>query len=238
MRIGPDVVPHHRPAIGLALLAIAFVAIPPLIGGPGTGHVTASSELVDATVAAFAHWWTRDDAALTPELSRLVEFWCRFHLVKALFAIGIVAVGVLAVRRARTGVGRLSSIGAIGVGVVAAMANLQGAIAPLASLMSLLPAQMPAGTRCGPKSLTTMTSSFVTYHWTLAVLAGVSAVTLVALCWARWRTWSSSVLVALAVMSLGVLVAANVTTAIDPAPAVQSAPGMASCAAPTAAASH
>ncbi|WP_379038823.1 hypothetical protein [Paractinoplanes deccanensis] len=125
--------------------------------------------------------------------------------------------------------------------VVVVMANVQGAAAPFASLLPMLqdsPAtgglgqaleqiRQELGTAGQDRpALATMISDFALYHWALAAAGAVVLAASVIAAVAAWKSptrrlpRSVGVLAAAWSLILAVVVAANISTAADPAPAL------------------
>jgi hypothetical protein len=193
-------------------------------------------------------------------LAKIVDYWFRFHLVKAVIAallLGVLVALAVHVWRAFLRTGRPAVLAPAGVLVTtlalfaaaAMMANVQGAVAPFASLLPMLldgPADGPltltleqirdrlaSSTDPTPAPLEAMISDFVAYHVALAVIAAIGAVVLSiasVVSWRRFRSADSSrqrrllgsfgVLASVLVLAVLVVTAANVSTAVDPAPAL------------------
>ena len=159
-------VPLHRPKrqsnarLGAVAVAAAFVLLPrpstSVLSSRGYGD---EQHLTSQVAAAFVNYWRTGRYALTPELSRLVDYWRWFHVVRAVTAIGsLVALVVLATRLwktyKRTGpetVAWPAATGGVAVTVLSvcgfalAPANLQVTFAPFSSLMSMLPIKSAHG---------------------------------------------------------------------------------------------
>ncbi|GAB3406690.1 hypothetical protein [Flindersiella endophytica] len=144
------------------LIALATVLVPALAFGP---HLLAANgsergladqrNLIGAVSAAFVEYWNSGRRELTPNLARLVDYWFRFHVVKAVIAavllVVLVRLGVLAwkacLRAGDSKAGRRVALASGGVlvtmlallSLVIVIANVQGAVAPLTSLLTLLP---------------------------------------------------------------------------------------------------
>lgn len=211
-----------RPALWLAaLLGTASVFVVPLRlatsrGFPGEDALVAAAS--SAVVRAGASGGAGDPLALAD----LVAFWREFHLVKAGLALALVAtLVVLAAMLGRAACaaepgGQRSRVLAAYGGVLAwglgaltlALANAQGAIAPLSSVASLLPSgrapgelgavlgelrrAVQADPRTGGGGLAgELLHDFIGYHAAVAVMASVVGVALTALALragaARWR---------------------------------------------------
>ncbi|MFI6999827.1 hypothetical protein [Nocardia sp. NPDC050175] len=143
-------------------LAGAFVFAPRLLAAGGSsGGFADEGELRDALRVAFVEYWGAGDRDFPPSLARVVDYWFRYHVAKAVTAaallIVLVALGVLlwqAFLRA-DGV-RVSKRVALASGcglatilalcsMVLVMANIQGAAAPFASLLPMLTASTADG---------------------------------------------------------------------------------------------
>lgn len=226
------------PALAAALV-VAFVVVPfPLAASEGVGFGDEAG-LRAAAGAAVRAYWAADTRDLSADLSVLTAFWARFHAAKAvLAAIALPVVTVLAVGCWRAAPhGRWSSAGATLGGVVSAglavlsllavMANVQGAVAPLASLLPMVPDDLRgrfgdalrAGTQ-EPAGLPVLIGDFSRYHAAMAVAAVVVAAGLVAAAvW--WRRSRIAIFVAVLAAGAIVIAVANTMTALDPVPALQ-----------------
>jgi hypothetical protein len=180
------------------------------------------------------------------------RFWRWFHIAKAVLALAaLVSAIVLATRawRARRDASTtprrfawagVTSIGSLfaALSAVLVVANVQGAVAPMSSVLSFLPmsGRSPAlvnavtglntsiGSGHPTSTATAIVRDFATYHAVVAVLlalvtvlAGIATVRVT-----RARRWGSGVLLAATVTILAVLTLANTSTAFAPAPALQS----------------
>ena len=201
------------PVLGVTLLT-AFVVVPPafVTGGPGEG-VTGPGELRQAFGAAFAQYWPSARAELPPDLAGLVEYWFRYHVVKAVIAALLLSVTAvlgrrlwLAFVRSQASAGRRVTLACAAVSVsllglfsaVLVMANVQGAVAPMASLLPMLSDTTADGPQAAtlnqvrhhlaspgmaaqaPPALDAMTADFARYHLAMAVIAATVALLLAA----------------------------------------------------------
>lgn len=189
-----------------------FVIAPASLAGGTYGRgFTDNAPLVDATRASLVEFWSSGRGDFPPALQSTVDYWFRYHVAKASIAALLLAVLiVLGVRvwrslagsdgPGRGGTAALASAG-IGITVLAVsamalvMANIQGAIAPFSSLLSLLgPGHrggevavtvdqirdvlaQPGGASGVRRSmaLDTIVGDFSRYHVALAVQAGAVA---------------------------------------------------------------
>lgn len=255
----------------LAGLAVAFVVAPPRLAASGTaGELADRGHLTAAFRTAVVGYWRSGDRSYPPDLSRVVDYWFRFHLIKGgIAALMLIALGALAVllwraflRADRLGApGRAALVSAGGAAPVLALcalvvtlANVQGAMAPFASLLPLLMGGTPDESLTGvlaqarrqlagshrtggytPPALDAMVSDFAWYHTALVAVAAVTAVALLGLAVMFWRSFSRvgrsdrrtrRVLAYLGVFSVlsslivAAVMAVDLGTAMDPAPAL------------------
>ncbi|MGJ0118056.1 hypothetical protein ACQ7HM_02515 [Williamsia sp. MIQD14] len=201
-RVGGRLLGSRSLAVVALLLAIAFVVAPFWLTGRGIPGEAALSRWAGDDFVAF---WRAGDLTRAAGMSDLVDYWMRFHIVKAVAAGLLVVVlavlatrmwrsfvdGTVTVRRRRfAGVaGTVAAAGGLGA-VFLLMANVQGAIAPLSSALSLVPmsgrdpalrqvrGQVAQQLQAGDTSrsaLARMIDDFGTYHAVLAVCAVVVA---------------------------------------------------------------
>ncbi|MCI4063680.1 hypothetical protein MRQ36_14230 [Micromonospora sp. R77] len=230
-----------------AALGAAFVLAPPALAADATsGDLADQRRLTDALRAAFVDYWRSGDREFSPALERVVDYWFRFHLVKAAIAavllIVLIAAGVRLwtafVRAGGLGAARRATLASAGVVVALlvpfslamVMANIQGAVAPYASLLPMLTdgatesatvealtqirQQLADSGRNGGRTgaaVEVMISDFARYHAVMAVIAAVVAVALVVLAVGLWkragRTDSSDRRARRVLRSFGVLAA-------------------------------
>jgi hypothetical protein len=244
--------------LSAVLLPVAFVVAPPLlIGSP----FTSERELADAFGTAFTGYWQSGGGTFTPELGGLVDDWVRYHLVKAVTAgILLVVLTVLGIRLwsafargGRLGPARQAALVSGGTlvtvfglfSLVALMANVQGMVTPLASLLPLLTdgprtgvtEQVRQGLADGAPTpaLMVLISDFARYHVAMAVIAAVVAAGLAGTGVLLWRRFAATprpdrrarrvlasfgALAALLPLLAGLVAVANTTTAADPSPAL------------------
>ncbi|MGC5249267.1 hypothetical protein ACPXB3_20345 [Gordonia sp. DT219] len=145
--------PGPRRVIALAgttvALGAATMLLPAPLAGLGGGR---PADMSAATADAVVDFWTHGIAQLPDDLAALVDYWQRFHIVKAVLAAALLVVAVRLTidlyrggRRTPTapdGSGR-HLVRATPAAVVAALAltivaaNLQGVVAPLSTLIPL-----------------------------------------------------------------------------------------------------
>lgn len=177
------------------LLAAAFVVAPVgLAGGGHGGGFFGSAELSSSVADDFVALWSSGGQALPGGMNDLVQYWLRYHVAKAVLAglllIVLAALATRLWRRRSAGVAAATATaGGFGAALLL-MANVQGAVAPLSSVLTLLPSatddpavglakaqvaqQLQARSTPRP-ALAHMISDFGTYHAVLAVSAVVLA---------------------------------------------------------------
>lgn len=251
-------------AVASVLLGVAFVFVPGIVAGWGSeGGIGDAGELRDALRVAFVGYWSSGVGEFSPALNDVVEYWFRYHVVKALIAVAL--LGVLTALAAMlwkavgqeddSGWGRRVALGAAGAGVttcalvalLAVMANVQGAVAPYASVLPMLfddpVGSELAGTLEGvgrqlaasgsSPALEVMIGDFTRYHVAMVVIASVVAVgcaIATVVLWKRRAGRSSGergVLAGLGLLTMGltvvfvVVAVANTSTVAEPVPALQ-----------------
>lgn len=218
----PVSAPHHdRRIVALTLLVlvlvVAFVVAPrALAGSPNLDE----NGLVESMSRAFVVYWNSGGPDFPPDLDALVEHWVRYHLAKAVIAAAALAtcltLGALLRRTAPPpGLGTARQILVAAPKVLVTLlalaslallaANVQGAVAPLSSLMSMLPVHDPddalaatldeirdqlahrpdIGARTTP-TLEVMIADFARYHLVMAVISVTVTAVLLGLLSASW----------------------------------------------------
>ncbi|MEU9562192.1 hypothetical protein AB0D16_09100 [Streptomyces sp. NPDC048161] len=178
--------------------------------------------LIERLSDAFVDYWDSGDRDISPDLKNVMDYWLQYHVAKAVFAalllLVLIALGVHLwrsfLRADGLGAGSRAALAAAG-GVVTAlalfslaavMANIQGATAPLSSLLSMLPIRTPHGELAAtldqvrkdladypsaggrtPAAVEVMVSDFSRYHAVIAMAATMVAVVLIGLSVASWR---------------------------------------------------
>ncbi|WP_051367073.1 hypothetical protein [Hamadaea tsunoensis] len=203
---------------GVVVLIAMFVAVPgPLAAGRWSGGLADQDTLRDTLRTAFVEYWASGRRPLTPALQAVVDYWFRFHVVKA--GIALLALGVLIVLGRRLGrafatagrrPGARVGLGAAGVGVallgllalVSVVANVQGAAAPFASLLPMLMSGPHDGATAStlnevrarlaagtphPLPLAAMIDDFAWYHAALAVVVVIVAAAVLVIGIVLWR---------------------------------------------------
>jgi len=211
-----------------AVLAAAFVTAPRVLASGGTGGGFAGRrDLVEALRESFTAYWDSGDRDLSPGLERVVDYWFRYHLAKAVIAvmllIVLVTLGVLVwkaflradgpwtgKRAALLPAGALVTMLAL-FSLVTVMANIQGAVAPFASLLPMLTAGATGARLTGtldqvrerladspganvrtPPALEVMISDFSRYHVAMAVTAAVVAAVLIGISAVLWKRFAGT----------------------------------------------
>jgi len=222
-------VPSRELATLVALvagLAVAFVVAPPrLAASAQTADLADQGHLAAAFRTALVAYWRSGDRNYLPALQRVVDYWFRFHLFKggiaALLLIVLVALAVLlwrtTMRADALGMRSRVALASAGTAVpllalfalAVVMANIQGAVAPFASLLPLLMDDKLDPSLAGtlvqarqqltdshrtsgytPPALDAMVSDFTRYHVEMAVAAAVVAVALLSLTVVFWRSFA------------------------------------------------
>ncbi|MGW0672660.1 hypothetical protein [Streptomyces sp. NPDC002746] len=209
-----------------AALITAFVLAPgPVAGSMSGGGYGSRRELDDSLAASFTDYWESGERGFPSGLRDVVDYWSRYHLVKAVTAALLLAVlialGALLwkafLRGGALTAGSRAALASAGAAVTAlalfslamVVANIQGAVAPFSSLMSMLPvhrshgelaevldqirqrlAAHPGTAGPTPPPLKVMVSDFGRYHAVLAVAATVVAAALVAMSAVSWRRFA------------------------------------------------
>lgn len=247
-----------RWALAAIALGIATMTLPAVVAEwSSSGRVTIAG-LTEIVSRGFATWVSSAAAAPTSPLSDAVEFWSVFHVTKAVLAIALLCALVTVGCHVWAGAARAETRGAragwVAVGTLGAwfpvvallivLANIQGAVAPLSSVMSFLPitatseinqvrAELATGAY-GPVT-GTLVADFRTYHAALVACLAVVIVGLGAcVVWMlvrRGRTVRGArlprrmlgiggIALVLLTAALGVILLANLSTVGDPARAL------------------
>lgn len=246
-----------------ALLVTLVALVPfPLASALSGGRYRDLAALRAGVTNGFVQLWATGDGRLG-ELSATADFWARFHVVKAtLSTVLLVVLSILlaTVWRASTDAGSrarrwglaLLGVGASGLAVVSLLlvvANLQGAVAPLSSVLGLLsfadpggplePAVQQArqvlGSGASTPAAQVLRGDFARYHAVMAVLGTAVTVALIGGALVLWRRrthtartqrWWRRVLAAggtgllLLAGAFALITAANISTALHPSAAL------------------
>ena len=202
-----------------ALLIAAFVLAPArLAAGPGTTDLAGPERLAAAFRRAFVTYWGSGGRAFDPQTRRIVDYWFRYHVAKAVLAAAVLAVLIVLVRliwrafvdahgarAAALATGGVLSTGLAVVALAAVLANVHGMAAPCGSLLPMLfddgpaPAalsgalaqvrqQLAAGGH--PPALEVITSDYVRFHAVMAVEGTVVVLVLAAVTVVLWRRFA------------------------------------------------
>ncbi|GAA4089620.1 hypothetical protein ACFFOS_13910 [Nocardioides kongjuensis] len=207
-----------------AALLAAVVLAPEAVATLLVGDYAGVGALRDALPGAFADHWRLGEAAVSGELADAVGYWAAFHVVKAVLAGALLAVLVAGLGRVRRGAGRVALLALATLAAVVLVANVQGAVAPLSSLLSMLPTQANdlALASSGTPAFAALVRDFSTYHLAMVVLAGAATLTTAWLAVRAGRRGrrAGAGAAAAAVVVLGVVTLANVSTVAAPEPAL------------------
>lgn len=241
-----------------ALLVTLVTVVPfPLASALSGGRYEDLAALRAGVTNGFVQLWATGDGR--GELSATADFWARFHVVKAtLSTVLLVVLCILLARawRASTDAGSrgrrwglaLLGLGASGLAVVSLLvvvANLQGAVAPLSSVLGVLSfadpggplepvveqARQVVGSGASTPAAEVLRADFVRYHAVMAVLGTAVTLALIGGAVVLWRrrtrtaqnqrSWRR-VLAAggtglpLLASAFALVTAANISTALDP----------------------
>ncbi|MEO5610028.1 MAG: hypothetical protein ABIQ61_02785 [Ornithinibacter sp.] len=257
--------PHHLGALtaATALLGTLVVLVPfPLASAMSGGRYGDLDALRAGVTNGFVQLWTTGDGQLD-ELSATADFWAHFHIVKAaLSTVLLVVLCTLLARawRASTDAGSrgrrwglaalgLSASGLAVVSLLVVVANLQGAVAPLSSVLGVLSFAEPSGplepvleqarqvVRSGASTpaAEVLRADFVRYHTVMAVLGTAVTLALIGGAVALWRrhretartqqSWrrllaAGSTGMLLLAVAFALVTAANISTATHPSVAL------------------
>jgi hypothetical protein len=141
-------------AVATALVAAVVIAPPTLAAGSSDGALADQRHLVESLREAFVGYWRSGDSSLSPDLKRIVDYWFRFHVIKAMITavllVVLVVLGVLLwkafLKAGGLGLGRRVALASAGVlvtmltllSLAVVLANLQGAAAPFSSLLPMV----------------------------------------------------------------------------------------------------
>jgi len=206
-----------RLAVLAAALVVAFVLAPARLAANGsTTDLADDGRLTAAYRHAFVANWRSGDRVIDPGLQRVVDYWFRYHVAKALLSgallVVLIMLGVLIWRAfLRTGGLRAAALAAGGalatalavLSLATIMANIRGAAAPFGSLLPMLlgtSSEPLAGTlaqirqqladRQNSPALEVIISDYVRFHAVLAVEGAIVVVMLIVLTVRLWRRFT------------------------------------------------
>ncbi|MFE3020451.1 hypothetical protein [Streptomyces sp. NPDC059256] len=209
-------------------LVTAFVLAPRMLAASGVGNALSDrDDLVQAVRKAFVAYWASGDREFSPELETVVDYWFRYHVAKAVIAalltIVLIALGVLLwkafLRTGGVGASRNAALTSSSVlvtvlalfSLAVVVVNVQGAVAPFASLLPMLgvtsadgelgatldeirerlASQRAIGDRT-PPAIEVMINDFDRYHLAMAVLASTVTVILIAVSVLLWKKFAGT----------------------------------------------
>jgi hypothetical protein len=209
--------PRHLGALtaATALLVTLVVLVPfPLASALSGGRYRDLAALRAGVTHGFVQLWTTGDGQMG-ELSATADFWARFHVVKATLSTALLVVlCILLARvwRASTAAGgrtrrwgfALLGLGASALAVVSLLlvvANLQGAVAPLSSVLGVLSfadpggplepvvqqARQAVGSGSSTPAAEVLRADFVRYHAVMGVLGAAVTLALIGGAVVLWR---------------------------------------------------
>lgn len=206
-------------------LGVAFVVAPRMLAAnESSGDLADRRNLVTAAHNSFDGYWRTGDPEFSADLKEVVGYWFRYHLAKATIAALLLVVFIVlavlvfgALLRASGTSARYRAVLASAGGTVTmlalaclltVMANVQGAVAPFASLLPLVTegAADPrlaetldqvrqalgdsSGGHRNPAVLQVMVKDFSRYHVALAVVAALAALSFTGLSVMFWRRFA------------------------------------------------
>ncbi|WP_018567790.1 hypothetical protein [Streptomyces sp. PsTaAH-124] len=207
----------RRGITGLSVLS-GFFVVAFLLAPNALARTSVNTENVARVFrGGFVTYWRSGDSRFTGDLDGAVTYWFHYHLVKAAVSVLLLlSLGLLSAvlwNAFRRSGGRVRAASATGTGLlalvalVAAMANVQGAAAPFASLLPMLTSGSPRGELAATlaqvqqrlhddpgaygrtsQPLDAMVSQFAVYHAVLAALAAAVALAFLAASVPAWRT--------------------------------------------------
>jgi hypothetical protein len=204
-------------AITAAALVVAFVLAPATLASTAaTADLGSEGRLIAAFRSAFVGYWRSGNAGFGSELQRLVDYWFRYHVAKALLAGALLAVLIVltvlswqaflrvgGLRAAALAVSGVLSTALAVVSLAAVMANIHGMAAPFGSLLPMLFGA--PGASAGPlpdalaqirqrladgqdsPALEMIRSDYVKFHAVMAVEGTIVVIALVVLSVFLWR---------------------------------------------------
>ncbi len=250
-------------ATATLLCAFVFIAPFPVASTWSGGAYPQLRSLQDAVSTGLVGFWASGGDQVNNPLAPVAEFWFRFHLVKAVLAAALLVAAVLLLIRVwraaadAPGRGRRWAFALIGVvttslatlALLVLVANVQGAVAPLSSVLGVLPLTAPSGQLAdtvgqirhslalGEQSPAgdALLHDFTVYHAVMVALGALVTTGLVYIALMVWRRrrrmprddprWRRLLMTScLASLALGAFfaltAAANFSTAVNPAPAL------------------
>jgi hypothetical protein len=208
-------------AVAVVLVAAFFLAPSALAASGSDGGLADRHTFVDAVRKAFVGYWSSGDPDLSPAMERVVDYWFRYHVVKAVITamllVVLIAIGLRLWKSFRRSGGVSIAVAGLLVtapailALITVMANVQGAAAPFTSLMPMLVGGSTHGRLADsldqvrqrlhdsasaggqtPPTLDAMLSDFSRYHAAMAVIAASVAVVLIGTSVILWRRFATT----------------------------------------------
>jgi hypothetical protein len=196
-------------AAGVLTAEVVLVPFPLATALPGGGY-PGPDALREAVTGGFVRFWATGNGALGPDLAAAADFWARFHVVKAALAGALLGVLLVLLPRLwrssvradggprRWGLRALvaGTASLLVLSLLVFVANVQGALAPLSSVLGVLPLGAPtgalattvdeardsiAGATASPSpAAAALLDDFARYHAVMAALGAVVTLVLLA----------------------------------------------------------
>jgi hypothetical protein len=198
-----------------AALVVAFVMAPAALASTAATSDLAGEERLIATFrSAFVGYWRSGNAGFGSELQRVVDYWFRYHVAKAVLSgallVVLIALGVLSwqaflrvggLRAAALAVSGVLATALAVVSLAAVMANIHGIAAPFGSLLPMLFGSPTVGSLPGTlaqvrqqladgqnsPALGVILDDYVKFHAVMAVEGVIVVIVLVVLTVLLWR---------------------------------------------------
>lgn len=244
-------------AVASAALIVAVAVLPEVIARlVHVGAGVTAGVLPETVRRGFDVWVASGSSDLPPDLASATSFWMVFHVVKAMLAVAALTALVMlqgrtwtayssaTSRRRRIGLGISLVLETIASALVmmVALANVQGSISPLSSVLSFLPAGEPTPAMIAMREQITsgamspaasvLAADFRTYHLVVVVgsaLLGLGLIFAGVVIRMRWAGPSTRRVVDLVLADLvlaaglgflGLVLLANLSTVMDTVPAL------------------
>jgi hypothetical protein len=198
-----------------AALVVAFVMAPAALASTAaTSDLAGEDRLIATFRSAFVGYWRSGNAGFGSELQRVVDYWFRYHVAKAVLSgallVVLIALGVLSwqaflrvggLRAAALAVSGVLSTALAVVSLAAVMANIHGMAAPFGSLLPMLFGSPTVGSLPGTlaqvrqqladgqnsPALGVILDDYVKFHAVMAVEGVIVVIVLVVLTVLLWR---------------------------------------------------
>jgi hypothetical protein len=198
-----------------AALVVAFVMAPAALASTAaTSDLAGEDRLIATFRSAFVGYWRSGNAGFGSELQRVVDYWFRYHVAKAVLSgallVVLIALGVLSwqaflrvggLRAAALAVSGVLATALAVVSLAAVMANIHGMAAPFGSLLPMLFGSPTVGSLPGTlaqvrqqladgqnsPALGVILDDYVKFHAVMAVEGVIVVIVLVVLTVLLWR---------------------------------------------------